>query len=141
MAPWRLIDELHTPRYPVIMGILNTTPDSFHAASRVGTDDLLAKAEAMLDQGAGILDIGGMSTRPGADEVGVQEEIDRVVHAIRAVHAHFPQVLISVDTYRSAVAREAVEAGARMVNDIGAVRAFWTTPCWRPWRPSTYPMY
>lgn len=120
MTLWRLIDELHTPRYPVIMGILNATPDSFHAASRVGNDDLLAKAGAMLDQGAGILDIGGMSTRPGAGEIAVEEEIDRVVQAISAVHAHFPQALISVDTYRSAVARKAVEAGARMVNDIGA---------------------
>jgi len=120
MATWRLIDTLHTPRYPVIMGILNATPDSFHAASRVGNDDLLAKAEAMLEQGAGILDIGGISTRPGAEAIGEAEEIDRVVPAIRAVHARFPQALISVDTYRSAVAREAVAAGARMVNDIGA---------------------
>ena len=120
MPHWRLIDTYHTPHYPIVMGILNITPDSFHGASRVGPDDLLLRAGDMLEQGAGILDIGGMSTRPGSEEISVEEELGRVVPAIRAVHSHFPQALISVDTYRADVARAAVEAGARMVNDIGA---------------------
>lgn len=101
------------------MGILNVTPDSFHAESRQSnTDQLIANAGKMLADGADILDIGGYSSRPGAQDVDVQTEIDRVVQAIAAVHAAYPEAVISVDTFRAAVANAAVAAGAAMVNDI-----------------------
>lgn len=104
---------------PVVMGILNVTPDSFFEGSRQQSlDRILATAESMLQEGALILDIGGQSTRPGAAYIGVQEETDRVVPAIEAIPAHFPDALISVDTFRSPVARAAVHAGAHIVNDV-----------------------
>lgn len=105
------------------MGILNLTPDSFFAGSRaVGMEDALKKAEAMLAQGADLLDVGGMSTRPGAGDVEQEEEMRRTLPVIEAICAHFPDALVSVDTVRSSVARRAVEAGACMVNDISAGR-------------------
>lgn len=119
-ANWRLRDRLVEQRFPMVMGILNATPDSFHQVSRVGVDAALHAAERMLEQGALILDIGGMSTRPGSEEVSQSEELARVLPMITAIHERFPEALLSIDTYRSTVAREAVEAGARMVNDIGA---------------------
>ena len=102
------------------MGILNATPDSFHASSRVHVDSALHLAERMLNEGAAVLDIGGASSRPGSAEVDAAEELRRVLPVIAAVHARFPEALISVDTWRAAVAREAVGAGAGLVNDIGA---------------------
>ncbi len=116
----RVKDRLKEVRFPLVMGILNATPDSFHAASRVGVDAALHKAEAMLREGAAILDIGGMSTRPGSEEVETDEELRRVVPMVEAIHRRFPEAWISVDTYRAAVARAAVEAGAGLVNDVGA---------------------
>lgn len=112
----RLVD-LHTP---LVMGILNATPDSFHAGSRVNVDEALRLAERMLDDGAAILDIGGMSTRPGSQEVEQDEELRRVIPAIEAIRKRFPSALLSIDTYRSTVAKQAVAAGAMMVNDISA---------------------
>lgn len=109
-----------TPRFPVVMGILNTTPDSFHAASRVAVEEALRRTERMLADGAGIIDIGGASTRPGAQEVAVDEELRRVVPVVGAIAARFPEALLSIDTYHARVAHEAVAAGAGMVNDIGA---------------------
>lgn len=106
--------------FPAVMGILNATPDSFHSASRVEVDAALHKTEEMLAEGAAIIDIGGMSTRPGAEEASADEELQRVLPVITAVHARFPEALLSVDTYRSRVAKEAVVAGAGIVNDIGA---------------------
>lgn len=120
MSFWRLNDRPFPTHFPMVMGILNATPDSFHAGSRIGTDGAVDRAGDMLEQGATILDIGGMSTRPGAAEVSLDEELHRVIPVVEAVHARFPEALISVDTYRAAVAREGVNAGARMVNDIGA---------------------
>ena len=120
VARWRLRDRLVEVRFPLVMGILNATPDSFHAGSRVTVDEGLRTAEKMLEEGAAILDIGGMSTRPGADEVPEEEELQRVLPLIDAVHRRFPQAMLSVDTWRARVAREAVGAGACMVNDIGA---------------------
>ncbi len=117
---WRIKDRLVSPRPPLVMGILNTTPDSFHAASRVDVDEALRLAERMLADGAGILDIGGASTRPGAEEIPADEELRRVVPVVQAIATQFPGTLISVDTYRALVAKEAVDAGADMVNDIGA---------------------
>ena len=117
---FRVKDRLVPIRFPLVMGILNATPDSFHADSRVDVDGALRQAEAMLEAGAGLLDIGGASSRPGADEVPVDEELRRVLPVVEAVHARFPEAWLSVDTWRAPVAKAAVEAGAGLVNDIGA---------------------
>jgi dihydropteroate synthase len=116
----RLKDRLVDLRTPLVMGILNATPDSFHASSRVDLEGALRLAERMLEEGAAILDIGGASSRPGAAEVSEVEELKRVLPVIDAVHRRFPEALISIDTYRSTVAKQAVAAGAMMVNDISA---------------------
>ncbi len=108
---------------PVVMGILNVTPDSFYPGSRVWGDLLLDRAQTMLEQGAAILDIGGQSTRPGSLPVDESEELQRVVPAIASVCSHFPDCIVSVDTYYAGVARAAVEAGASIVNDISAGNA------------------
>lgn len=106
---------------PVIMGILNLTPDSFYDGGRLTTvDDALRQAEKMLSAGAAILDVGGASTRPGASEVPETEEIKRVLPAIEAIGKQFPEAILSIDTWRAAVAREALDAGASLVNDISA---------------------
>ncbi len=104
----------------MVMGILNATPDSFHAPSRVDVDDALRTAERMLHEGASVLDIGGASSRPGATEISEVEELERVLPIIEAIHARFPEALLSIDTFRAAIAKATVEAGASMVNDIGA---------------------
>ena len=117
---FRVKDRLVPIRFPLVMGILNATPDSFHADSRVDVDGALRQAEAMLEAGAGLLDIGGASSRPGADEVPVDEELRRVLPVVEAVHARFPEAWLSVDTWRAPVAKAAVEAGAGLVNDIAA---------------------
>ncbi len=106
---------------PKVMGILNTTPDSFYSESRKNTlASLLSTAEDMLTKGATFLDIGGYSTRPGADDISEEEEIQRVIPAIEALTQHFPDCIISIDTFRSKVAAKALEAGAALVNDISA---------------------
>lgn len=104
---------------PVVMGILNITPDSFYAGSRLQTEDeALQKAGSMLEDGASILDIGGQSTRPGSARLTANEEAERVLLIIETIKKNFPESYISVDTYHAAVARQAVEAGACIVNDI-----------------------
>ncbi len=106
---------------PIVMGIINVTPDSFYSESRQqNVDAVLAQAEKMLKEGATILDIGGQSTRPGSEKLTADEEIKRVLPAIEAIHANFPEGFISIDTYYSAVAKESVAAGASIVNDISA---------------------
>ncbi|MFT3885927.1 MAG: dihydropteroate synthase [Flavobacteriales bacterium] len=118
---WRVRDRLVRPQFPLVMGVLNATPDSFFAQSRAATvEEALHAAERMLGEGAGLLDIGGASSRPGARTIGEAEEIGRVVPVIDALQRRFPQALVSVDTWRARVAQEAVAAGAAMVNDIGA---------------------
>ena len=108
--------DLSTPK---VMGILNVTPDSFYAGSRVSDQGhLLQKAEQMLTEGANFLDIGGYSTRPGADDISPKEETERVCKAISEVSKAFPQAMISVDTFRSEVARSAIEVGAHIINDV-----------------------
>ncbi len=120
---FRCRDRLLDLSRPVTMGILNATPDSFYAGSRVrSVDAALQQAEQMLNEGAAILDIGGASTRPGAEEVPVEEELQRVLPVVEAVRRYFPEAVISVDTWRAVVAREALEAGASMVNDVSAGR-------------------
>lgn len=106
---------------PLVMGIINCTPDSFYAGSRFTvTDEVLRQAEKMLGDGADIIDIGGQSSRPGSQPVDAEEELKRVVPAIRAVIKKFPEAIISIDTWFAKVAAEAVAAGASMVNDISA---------------------
>lgn len=117
---WRIKERLFSPTFPMVMGILNATPDSFHPESRVDVDSALRSAERMLNDGAAILDIGGQSSRPGSDAGNGAAEMSRVLPVIEALHRRFPNALISVDTWRSAVAKAAVEQGACMVNDIGA---------------------
>ncbi|WP_368408959.1 dihydropteroate synthase [Hymenobacter sp. BT730] len=108
-------------RRPQVMGILNLTPDSFFAGSRVSSaDDLLYRAEAMLTAGAAVLDVGGYSTRPGAPEVTEEEEKQRILPAIEALRQRFPEAFLSIDTFRASVAAEAVAAGADILNDISA---------------------
>lgn len=104
---------------PQIMGIINTTPDSFFADSRSRSEDeLIAKATQLVGESAILLDIGGLSTRPGAATISAAEEADRILPAIELLHKHFPETWLSVDTYRASVARQAVAAGAHIVNDI-----------------------
>ncbi|RYZ22025.1 MAG: dihydropteroate synthase [Chitinophagaceae bacterium] len=104
---------------PGVLGILNVTPDSFFAGSRVQQEaELLRRAEEMLLEGALFLDIGGQSTRPGSERVGEDEELARVLPAIEAIRRNFPLALISIDTFSAKVARAAVEAGAVLVNDV-----------------------
>lgn len=113
----RLIN-LSTPR---VMGILNVTPDSFFDGGRHVTEkDIVQHAEKMLEHGATFLDIGGYSTRPGAEEVSEEEELRRVLPAVRAVIKAFPDAMVAIDTFRSGVASAAVDAGASLVNDISA---------------------
>ncbi|MDX1913695.1 MAG: dihydropteroate synthase [Saprospiraceae bacterium] len=106
---------------PVVMGILNVTPDSFYDGGRYAASvKYLEQAEKMLEEGAAILDIGGASSRPGAALVSEEEEKRRVIPALEAILKHFPDTVLSVDTWRAAVARAAVESGASIVNDISA---------------------
>lgn len=104
---------------PAVMGIVNVTPDSFYAASRQSREsEVIIAARKMLEEGALILDIGGYSSRPGAVDISIAEERQRVTKAIAAVIREFPNAFISIDTFRSEVAKAAIESGACMVNDI-----------------------
>ncbi|HMV09067.1 MAG TPA: dihydropteroate synthase [Cyclobacteriaceae bacterium] len=103
------------------MGILNVTPDSFFSGSRVTAEaEVLKQAEKMLSDGATFLDVGGYSSRPGAEDISIDEERRRVITAIKVIVKKFPGALISVDTFRGCVAREAVQEGACVINDISA---------------------
>ena len=105
---------------PVVMGILNVTPDSFFDGGRYKTEDLiLRRAEEILDQGATIIDIGALSTRPGTEGISTKEELDRLLPAVKAVKKVFPEAAVSIDTYRSWVALEVIEqCGPCIVNDV-----------------------
>jgi dihydropteroate synthase len=106
---------------PIVMGIINVTPDSFYSGSRkTVVDEVLRQAEKMIGEGAAILDIGGQSTRPGSEDIGMEGELARVIPAIEAIKMRLPESTISIDTYYSRVALEAVSAGACMVNDISS---------------------
>jgi len=114
----RLIELANGSTPPAVMGILNVTPDSFFASSRVAIDSSLDAAARMLADGATFLDIGGYSTRPGAAPVESGDEADRVVPVIEAILSEYPDALLSIDTFRADVARQAVGAGACLVNDV-----------------------
>lgn len=104
---------------PIVMGIINATPDSFYRASRQATvDAALAKAEQMLTEGAVMLDIGGQSTRPGSAVIDAAEERNRVLPLLDAISKRFPEAFLSVDTYHSELAKASVEYGASIINDI-----------------------
>ncbi|ANE49355.1 dihydropteroate synthase [Flavisolibacter tropicus] len=106
---------------PVVMGIINTTPDSFYSNSRKNhLDAILETAGQMLQDGATILDIGGQSTRPGSERVAATEELNRVLPAIEAIHASFPDAVLSIDTFYASVAEAAIRAGAHIINDVSA---------------------
>src|SRR5262249_32674849 len=120
---WRLRDRTLTPGDPpLVMGIVNVTPDSFSDGGRfLDTDAAVAQALRLAEQGADLLDIGGESTRPGAQSVPLEEELSRVLPVIRGLAAKTP-VLLSVDTSKAEVARQALEAGAHIINDITALQ-------------------
>lgn len=106
---------------PIVMGILNATPDSFYAGSRLNAvDESLFRAEKMIQDGAAIIDIGGQSTRPNSTRISEDEELERVLPYIEAVHKRFPETFISIDSFYAKVVSEAVAAGAHIVNDVSA---------------------
>jgi dihydropteroate synthase len=108
---------------PKVMGILNVTPDSFVAGSRsTRLKTLLKRTESMLESGADFIDIGSISTRPGATEISVNEELKRLIPVVKSIRTHFPECLISIDTFRSTVAAAAISEGADLINDIGGLQ-------------------
>jgi dihydropteroate synthase len=116
-AGGRLID-LSSPK---VMGIINLTPDSFYAGSRAqGIEAAVRQAEKMLTEGATFLDLGAYSSRLGADDISVQDEMDRLLPVVGAIVKRFPETVLSIDTFRSTVAEAAVNAGAHIINDISA---------------------
>ncbi len=112
-------NKLISLEHPIVMGILNTTPDSFYDGGKFNEElAFIKRFEQMLDEGAMIIDIGGASSRPGALTLTTKEEIARTIPFIKSAIKQFPDSIISIDTYNSDVAREAVYAGARIINDI-----------------------
>ncbi len=106
---------------PKIMAILNCTPDSFYDGGKyVNENQLIEQVKQMLQDGADIIDIGGMSTRPNATIISEMEELDRVLPVVQLLHQHFPNVILSIDTSRSVVAKEAVKNGVSIINDVSA---------------------
>jgi dihydropteroate synthase len=106
---------------PLVMGILNTTPDSFYDGGRYDVlEQAVTRGKQLWEEGATLIDVGGASSRPGALEVSVEEELRRVIPVIRALHVALPEAVLSVDTWRAEVAAAAVEAGASLINDISA---------------------
>ncbi|MFA4871194.1 MAG: dihydropteroate synthase [Pedobacter sp.] len=106
---------------PSVMGILNLTDDSFYSNSRISSLELaLQRAETIISEGGKFIDIGAYSSRPGAIDVTAQQEIDRIVPVMESIAKNYPDVLISIDTFRAEVARYAIEAGAHIINDIAA---------------------
>lgn len=106
---------------PKVMGILNLTPDSFFDGGKYKNEsEMMNQVEIMLRDGATFIDVGGYSSRPGADVVSLEEELKRVVPTIEFILKHFPEATISIDTFRSEVAKHSIEAGASLINDISA---------------------
>ena len=109
---------------PKIMGILNVTPNSFYDGGKHNRiDTALLQTEKMISEGATFIDVGGASSKPGVEEVSSDEELKRVLPVIEKISKNFPHIYISIDTYRSNVARQSVDAGAQLVNDISAGNA------------------
>lgn len=115
----RIGDKLIDVSTPMVMGIVNTTPDSFYSGSRTTKEnDGFERVKEMLTDGAGIIDVGGYSSRPGATNISEEEEIKRVVPLIGKISNEFPDAIISIDTFRASVAERAIQAGAHIINDI-----------------------
>jgi len=122
---WKLRNRsLDLTRSGLIMGVLNVTPDSFSDGGRFCEEEAaFHHAEKMVSEGAAILDVGGESSRPGSEPVSLEEELRRVIPVIRRIRARYPEILISIDTYKAETARRAIAAGADIVNDISALLA------------------
>lgn len=115
----RIRDKLVSIQEPMVMGIVNVTPDSFYSESRsLDQSSILRNVEKMILDGVAIVDVGGYSSRPGAADISENIELDRVCSAISAIHTAFPELLISVDTFRAAVAEQSILSGAAIINDI-----------------------
>ena len=122
MADWRPMLKRREDGFPRIMGVVNVTPDSFHARSRSSDiNHAVETAMKMASEGADWIDIGGESTRPGASPVTIEDELSRVIPAIEAIRSQLPDVCIAIDSRRSEVARQALNSGADMVNDVSAM--------------------
>jgi len=121
---WHIREKRLRIDRPLVMGIVNVTPDSCSDGVRVFSSnaDILAYAGALLDQGADILDVGGESTRPGATAVSEADELKRVIPVVEALAQRHPSAVISVDTLKSTVARAAIDVGAHIVNDVSGLR-------------------
>jgi dihydropteroate synthase len=121
---WKLRKRsVNLSRSGLIMGVLNVTPDSFSDGGRfVDQEAAFRHAERMVEEGATILDVGGESSRPGSDPVALEEELRRVIPVIKRIRARFPDLFLSIDTYKAETARQALGAGADIVNDISALR-------------------
>ena len=123
LSSWRTGRGIFQFDRPCVMGILNVTPDSFWDGGRhAGVAAALHHAEAMAAAGADVIDVGGESTRPGAQSIPAQQEMERVVPVIDAVARRFPDLLISIDTVKSVTARAAADAGAAIINDVAGLR-------------------
>jgi dihydropteroate synthase len=108
--------NLSTPR---VMGILNITPDSFYDGGRYTTEkQWIEQTEKMISEGASIIDIGALSTRPGSKEIDEKEELERILPAVKSISRHFPKTIISIDTWRANVAEKVVNQGAHIINDV-----------------------
>lgn len=106
---------------PKVMGILNVTPDSFYDGGKFRDEQsIVEQVEKMLAEGADFIDVGGYSSRPGADEISEDEELARVIPVVKVLLKEFPSIILSVDTFRAAVAKAAIDCGAALVNDISA---------------------
>ena len=115
----RINDKLTDLSTPLIMGIISNTPDSFYSTSRINNiNDIIVKVSKMNKEGASIIDVGGYSSRPGAKNISVKTEINRIIPTIELISDKFPNLIISVDTFRSKVADLALKKGAHIINDI-----------------------
>ena len=111
-------------RSGLIMGVLNVTPDSFSDGDSFSSEEAaFRRAQQMVSEGAAIVDVGGESSRPGSEPVALEEELRRVIPVIQRIRRHYPDLLISVDTYKAETARQAIAAGADIINDISALLA------------------
>ena len=117
--PLRVGEKLFSFDNPLIMGILNLTPDSFYDGGKYAdAEDWVSQTRKMLDEGADIIDLGAMSTRPGAEIIDEDEELKRLLRPLRLLKREFPTALFSIDTFRSQVASQCVQEGASLINDV-----------------------